>query len=127
MTTINVISDGGQAQASSGGGMKLRCEYSIMEAIGYLIIWAIVSIATLGVGAFFAIYYFYKTIINKTYLLNREGHQVARLECEINLAEVIGHVVLWIIITIVTLGIGLLFYVFRTLRLCMNKTRVMRL
>lgn len=126
MTTISIVNSG-QAERPSGDGVRLRCEYSIMEAIGYLVIWVVVSILTLGIGAFFAIYYFYKAIINKTYVINREGHQLARLECDLNLAEVIGHVILWIIITIVTLGIGLLFYVFRTLRLCMNKTRMVRL
>ncbi|MEQ9246189.1 MAG: DUF6693 family protein, partial [Nitratireductor sp.] len=94
---------------------------------GYIIIWAVVSVVTLGIGAFFAIYYFYKSIINKTYLINREGHAIARLECELNLAEIIGHVILWIVLTVITFGIGLLFYMFRTLRLCMNKTRMVRL
>jgi hypothetical protein len=36
----------------------------------------------------------------------------------------IGHILIWILISIVTLGIGLVFYVFRTLRLCFNKTRL---
>lgn len=126
MNTVHVINNVGSA-AASGNAVRLRCEYSIMEAIGYLVIWAIISVLTLGIGAFFAIYYFYKSIINKTYLINREGHQIAKLECDLNLAEVIGHVILWIIITIITFGIGLLFYVFRTLRLCINKTRMVRL
>ncbi|MDS1136949.1 DUF6693 family protein [Nitratireductor indicus] len=126
MNTVHVINNVGSATASDNA-VRLRCEYSIMEAIGYLVIWAIISVLTLGIGAFFAIYYFYKAIINKTYLINQEGHQIAKLECDLNLAEVIGHVILWIIITIVTFGIGLLFYLFRTLRLCMNKTRMVRL
>ncbi|MBY8916447.1 hypothetical protein KUG85_13960 [Nitratireductor sp. L1-7-SE] len=126
MNTINIVNTGNHSPEESGS-VRLRCNYSIMEATGYIIIWAVVSIVTLGIGAFFAIYYFYKSIINKTYLINREGHAIARLECELNLAEIIGHVILWIILTVVTLGIGLLFYMFRTLRLCMNKTRMVRL
>ena len=95
-----------------------------MEAVGYIILWVIISVLTLGIGAFFAVYYFYKSIINKTYLIGRDGQRIARLECELNLAEMIGHILIWILISIVTLGIGLAFYVFRTLRLCFNKTRL---
>ncbi|SEH22495.1 DUF6693 family protein [Rhizobium sp. NFR12] len=105
-------------------GATLRCEYSLMEAVGYIILWVIISVLTLGIGAFFAVYYFYKSIINKTYLIGRDGQRIARLECELNLAEMIGHILIWILISIVTLGIGLVFYVFRTLRLCFNKTRL---
>ncbi|KQQ78961.1 MULTISPECIES: DUF6693 family protein [unclassified Rhizobium] len=105
-------------------GSTLRCEYSLMEAVGYIILWVIISVLTLGIGAFFAVYYFYKSIINKTYLIGRDGQRIARLECELNLAEMIGHILIWILISIVTLGIGLVFYVFRTLRLCFNKTRL---
>jgi uncharacterized membrane protein YagU involved in acid resistance len=105
-------------------GSTLRCEYSLMEAIGYIILWVIISIFTLGIGAFFAVYYFYKSIINKTYLIGRDGQRLARLECDLNLAEMIGHILIWILISIVTFGIGLVFYIFRTLRLCFNKTRL---
>ncbi|MCF6303550.1 MAG: DUF898 domain-containing protein, partial [Devosiaceae bacterium] len=94
------------------------------EAIGFIIIWLIISVVTLGIGSFFAIYYFYKTIINKTYVIDRTGAEVGRLDCDLNLGEVIGHVVIWILITIVTLGIGLLFYMFRTFRMCINKTSI---
>lgn len=104
---------------------RLRCDYSLMEALGFVILWLIIIIITLGIGSFFAIYYFYKSIINKTFVLDRNGNEIGRLQCELNLAEVIGHIIIWILITIVTLGIGLIFYAFRTLRLCLSKTSVM--
>jgi len=105
-------------------GLRLDCKFSLSEAIGFIIIWLIISIITLGIGSFFAIYYFYKTIINKTYIIDRTGSQVDRLNCDLNLSEIIGHVVIWILITIVTFGIGLLFYMFRTFRMCLNKTSI---
>lgn len=104
---------------------RLRCDYSLMEALGFVIIWLIITIITLGIGSFFAIYYFYKSVINKTMVLDRNGNEIGRLDCELNLAEVIGHIIIWILITIVTFGIGLIFYAFRTLRLCLSKTRVL--
>lgn len=98
-----------------------------MEAIGFIVLWIILSIVTLGIGSFFAIYYFNKSIINKTYVTDKMGHRIARLNCELNLAEMIGHIVIWILLTIITLGIGLIFYAFRTMRLCLNKTTIVKL
>lgn len=110
--------------APSGPAMRFQCDYGLMEALGYIIIWIIISIITFGIGAFFAIYYFYKSVINKTYVLNRKGERVGRLNCDLGFAEIVGHVILWVILTIVTLGIAAFFYIFRTLRLCMNRTIV---
>lgn len=107
--------------------MKFECEYTFMESLGYLIIWAIISILTLGLGTFFAIYYFYKNIINKSFALDANGNKIGRLSCQIEFTEMLGHIAIWILITIVTFGIGFLFYIFRTLRLCINKTVVLPL
>lgn len=105
-------------------GLRLDCNYSLMEAIGFLIIWLVITIITFGIGSFFAIYYFYKTILNKTYVVDRSGTEVGRLNCDLNLSEIIGHIFVWILITIVTLGIGLVFYAFRTFRMCLNRTNI---
>ena len=105
-------------------GLRLRCDYSLTEALGFLIIWLIISVITFGIGSFFAIYYFYKTIINKTFVLDRAGTEMGRLNCDLNLGEIVGNIVIWILITIVTLGIGLIFYAFRTFRLTLNRTRI---
>lgn len=107
--------------------MKFECEYTFMESLGYLIMWAVISILTLGFGTFFAIYYFYKNIINKSFALDTNGNKIGRLSCQIEFTEMLGHIAIWILITIITFGIGFLFYIFRTLRLCINKTVVVPL
>jgi len=111
-------------QAGITSGQRLKCDYTLMEAIGFLIIWLILSVITLGIGMFFAIYYFYKTIINKTYIVDRSGYEIGRLDCDLSLGEVIGHIVIWILITLVTLGIGIIFYAFATFRITLNRTRI---
>lgn len=87
-----------------------------------IVLWVILVIITFGLAAFVLPYYFYKAIINKTWVLNASGQKIFKLDCQINIFEMIGHMILWIILTILTLGIALIFYYFRTLRLCMNKT-----
>ncbi len=111
-------------QNLAGSGLRLNCTYSLTEAIGFLLIWLLISIITLGLGSFFAIYYFYKNIINRTYIHNRANVEIGRLNCDLNIGEMIGHIVIWMLITIVTLGIGLIFYAFRTFRMCLNRTRI---
>ena len=103
---------------------QLQCDYGIVEALGFVVLWVILSIITLGIGSFFAIYYFYKSVINKTSVVDSNGNRIARLNCELNLAEVVGHIIIWILLTIITLGIGLIFYAFRTFRMCLNKTNI---
>jgi len=112
----------GHTQITSG--QRLKCDYTLMEAIGFLIIWLIISVITLGIGAFFAIYYFYKTIINKTYVTDRSGGEIGRLNCDLNLGEMIGHIIIWILITIITFGIGIIFYAFATFRMTLNRTSI---
>lgn len=105
-------------------GKGLQCDYTLMEALGFVILWIIITIVTLGIGSFFAIYYFYKTMINKTYVVDANGMKTGRLECSLNLPEMFGHMFIWLLITIVTFGIGLIFYAFRTFRMCINKTTI---
>lgn len=106
--------------------ISLKCEYSLLSAILYIILWVIISALTLGLGLYFATYYFYRAIINKTYVVNANGERIGRLQCELGLGGMFGHILLWIAITVLTLGIGLIFYMFRTLRLCLSKTRMVQ-
>ncbi|WP_336055078.1 DUF6693 family protein [Nitratireductor sp. CH_MIT9313-5] len=106
--------------------ISLKCEYSLLSAILYIILWVIISVLTLGLGLYFATYYFYRAIINKTYVVNANGERIGRLQCELGLGGMFGHILLWIVITVLTLGIGLIFYMFRTLRLCLSKTRMVQ-
>jgi hypothetical protein len=115
------------ATARPTGAGKLKCEFNLLESIGYLILWALICIITLGLGLFVAPYYFYKAFLNKSWICNARGEKIYRLNCEINIMEMIGHIVMWIIITILTLGLGLIFYYFSTLKSCLNKTTLIRM
>jgi hypothetical protein len=104
--------------------MKTSCEFSLMEALIAVIFWAIITVITFGIGAFFAVYYFYKAVINNTYLIDTQGSKVGRYECQLEFADILVHILVWIFLSIITFGIAMLFYFFTTLRLCLNKTVV---
>lgn len=91
-------------------GHGLKCEYSVGEAIGQLVIWLIISVLTLGLALFVLPYYFLKGPLNKTYVVDPNGDKLARLRVETNLGEIIGHAIIWLLLTIVTLGLAYLVY-----------------
>lgn len=89
-------------------GNGLKCEYSVGEAIGQLIIWIVLIVITLGLALIVLPYYFLKGPINKTFVVDHNGQKLARLQVDVNLSEIIGHAIIWLILSIVTLGFAYL-------------------
>lgn len=105
-------------------GYKLQCEYSVSEAIGIIIIWIIISILTLGLGLFVFPYYVLKGPINKTYLLNEAGEKVGQLYVEVHLPEIIGHMIIWVFLTIITLGFAFFIYYPAVIKRLLNGVQI---
>ena len=49
---------------------------------------------------------------------------MGRLQCTIDLASIIGNIVIWAIISIVTLGIGYFIFLYKIHAHCMNHTKI---
>ena len=103
---------------------QIKSEYSIGSAIGSVIIWAILTVITLGIGLFFFAYYFQKDVINKSYVVDSAGRKIGRLYCTIGLGDVIGHAFLWMLLTIITLGLAVFVYQYRVSRYVYNHTEI---
>lgn len=106
-------------------GCRLSCDYSVAEGIGTLILWLLISIVTLGLGLFVAPYYILKSPINRTRLVGPDGAVLGTLHVEVNLAEVIGHALIWVVLSIVTLGLALLLYQFAVIKRLLNAVVVL--
>jgi uncharacterized membrane protein YjgN (DUF898 family) len=91
-------------------GHKLKCDFSVGEAIGQLIIWILLSIITLGLALFVLPYYFVKAPINRTSLVDGTGRKVARLHVDVGFGDILGHALVWLLLTIMTLGLAYLVY-----------------
>ena len=116
-----------QAAATAGyapGAIRLNCKIALWEMVGHILLWVLLIIVTVGIAAFFFPYSLQKMIINNTELVDRRGEPVGRLSCDYSVVSSIGHVVLWILLTIVTLGIAFFFYIYRVNRVVMNATEV---
>ncbi|MCP1712545.1 putative membrane-anchored protein [Kerstersia gyiorum] len=89
-----------------------------------MIVWVLLTIVTLGLAMFVFPYYMQKFIISKTYAYDAQGQRVGRLVCTIDLASIIGNIVLWAIISIVTLGLGYLVFLYKISAHCMSHTKL---
>ena len=103
---------------------RLKCSFSITEAIGSVVLWIILTIITLGLALIVFPYYINRAVLNKTALLDGSGRAIGRLNCTFNIGHSIGHVILWAILIIVTLGLASFLYVYRVIRVVLNETRV---
>ncbi|WP_319496374.1 DUF6693 family protein [uncultured Cohaesibacter sp.] len=97
-----------------------KCEFQLVEALGHIVLWIFLSVITLGFAAFLAPYYLTKAPLNQTYLVDRQGVKLARVHVDFNIGQVIGHAVIWLLLTIVTLGLAYFFYWFSVVRQLIN-------
>lgn len=104
--------------------LQLKSELGFMEVLGHLIIWILLTIVTLGLALFVFPYYMQRFIIGKTYAYDAQGLRVGRLVCTIDLASIIGNILLWILITIVTLGIGYFVFLYKITAHCITHTKL---
>ena len=103
---------------------RLRNDFSVGDAIGYSILWIILVICTLGLALFVLPYYFTKTVINKTAVLDDRGAEIGRLSCNLTLGTMIGNAIIWLLLTLVTLGLAYLVYVWRVNRIVLSETSI---
>jgi len=89
--------------------MKIKANVSILDILGHFLIWFLIMLITLGLGAFFFPYSFAKFIINRTDLVDENGVS-RRMVCQTNPLKNIPHILLWVLITLCTLGLGYFLY-----------------
>lgn len=101
-------------------GHHLSCDFSVSEGIGTVILWLLISVLTLGLGFFVMPYYLLKAPINRTSVIGPSGELVGRLHVDIDLAGIIGHAIIWMILSIFTLGLALIVYQFAVMKRLLN-------
>jgi len=102
----------------------LKSDLSVGDIIGHAIIWIILSIVTCGLALFVFPYYMARFIISRTIVVDASGMRIGRLECTIDLASIIGNIVIWAIISIVTLGFGYIIFMYKIYAHCLNHTKI---
>ena len=117
-----------QVQGSIGGANRIRYKFRTTWTMGdiflYALLWILLSIVTLGIATFFLPYAWAAKFLNGTEVYGEQGEVLGVLEVEIQAKEQLGHILGWILLSIVTLGIAFLFYQIGVIRTILNHTRI---
>ena len=103
--------------------MRIQANVSTLSILVHLIVWFILMVITLGIAAFFFPYSFSKFIINQSEVIDDQG-RVRKMVCDTSMFGNIGHVILWIIISILTFGLGYAFYFYKVWNYSLNNTTI---
>ena len=103
--------------------MRIQADVGTLDILGHLIFWFIIILITFGIGAFFFAYSFSKFIINRSVLIDDLGVS-RRMSGNTDMFGNIGHVILWIIISIITFGLGYAFYFYKVWNYSLNNTSI---
>jgi hypothetical protein len=104
--------------------MRIRSDVGVFDIIGHLIVWFLLSLITFGIALFFFPYSFSKFILNRSAIEDEHGN-LHDLNCDIELFGNIGHVILWFFISVLTFGLGYVFYFYKVWNYALNNTRTM--
>lgn len=103
---------------------RFEANISFGSIVVHIIVWTLLSFVTLGLALFFYPYAFGRVVLDNCYVLDDGGQRVGRLRCDVSLTGELGHILLWILISILTLGIGLFFYAFKAFGVVLNNTKI---
>ena len=104
--------------------LKFRNDMKLAEVWIPFVVWLMVSACTLGLGWIIVSGHFFKLVINFTRIEDGQGRTIGRLRCDYDVEREMRLVVIWLIVCILTLGIGLLFYSFHAARAALNATEI---
>lgn len=105
-------------------GLRLRSRLDLSKVWPDFLVWLAVSVATLGLGWLVVAGHFFRAVINSCEVIDASGQPVGKLVCDFDVEKRTGELVRWLVICIVTLGVGLLFYSFAAARAALNHTSV---
>ncbi len=103
---------------------RIRAEFTMMDVLGHLLIWAIITVVTLGIGIFFWPYAACRLVLNGIAIYDASGARLGRLRCNLSAGQQIGHILLWTVLSLVTVGLAVPFYLFGVVRTAVNSTDV---
>lgn len=103
----------------------MKANFGFGEILGHLVVWLLIIVVTLGLGMFFFPYSFAKFVLNRTEVHTSEG--VYTLKCDLDVFSQMGHILLWFVIAILTLGLGYFFYLYGVWRVVASNTKAIRI
>ncbi len=103
---------------------KFRVSWSMGNILIYLALWILLGIVTLGVAFFFAPYAWAAKMLNGCEVYDREGKTLGILKVDLDIADQIVHIIVWYIVSILTLGLATPFYFLGVGRTVLDNTQI---
>lgn len=100
----------------------MKANFGFGDILAHLVIWILIIVFTAGIGLFFFPYSFAKFVLNRSQVHTHSA--VYQIKCDLDIFSQLGHIILWILISIVTLGIGYLFYLYGVWRITLRHTHL---
>jgi hypothetical protein len=119
-TTTRLALVNGMAPA----GTRLRSDLDLRTVWPSFLVWLAVSVCTLGLGWIVVSGHFFKLLINSTVVVDETDTPIGHLSCDYDVEADMGRIARWVLLCIVTLGLGLLFYSFRAGKLALSATAI---
>lgn len=102
---------------------RIEAQINFGDILGHAILWLIIIVVSFGIGLMFYPYSFAKMVINRTHVIDQNGRR-AKLQCDLDVASQLGHILIWLLLTVVTFGIAYPFYLYKTWNFALNRTRL---
>lgn len=103
-------------------GLRMKVDASLGDIVGHLLLWIVLMIVTLGLAGFVFPYMLNRFVLSKVEIVDNTGARVGRLQCMVDLGDAVGHCLLWILLSIVTLGLAYFVFLYYMVIKCLNKT-----
>lgn len=97
---------------------RFETTWTLLDIVLYSLLWLVLSL--LVVPAFFAPYAWTARLLNGTRVLDNKGQVVGTIRVDYALSDQAMHIIKWIILSVITLGIAYPFYFFGAVRSVIN-------
>jgi hypothetical protein len=68
--------------------------------------------------------HFFRLLINSTMVVDEDDRPIGRMVCDYDVEADTGRIARWVLLSVATLGLGLLFYSFRAGKLALSATTI---
>ena len=105
-------------------GLRIKVTASLGDIVAHVLLWVVLMIVTLGLAGFVFPYMLNRFVLSKVEIFDSTGARVGRLHCAMDLGDAVGHCLMWILLSIVTLGLAYFVFLYYMVIMCLNKTVV---
>ncbi len=104
---------------------RVEVRVGLSEIVGHGVLWLVLILVTLGLGALVWPYYALRFIVERVTWRGEEGTPY-RLRVEGGLVGYVGHAVLWWLVILITFGLAAPFWIYDVYRVVLSQAAVER-